>query len=197
MKLSLPIIGFMFVSAGVHTGLIMASYNQADITLPGSTGSVMAVKISKPEPVSKKDLKKTSQSKIAQKTNKTSTNLKKQKIQPQKNPVSPPSYVESKHQQAESKARVISIIYNKLSQNFIYPKLAQKRNWQGKVLLSLRVSSNGKINDVQINSSSGYRILDQAAINSLIKIGNLPQLSSWLPYEIDLKLPVIYQLTEG
>lgn len=187
----------MLASAGVHAGLVMTSYNSTDITLPGSTGSVIAVKINKVEPVSKKSSKKVTQSKTSQKNKKIAPNLKKNKKHPQDDPASHHSLAKNEHQQAESKARVISIIYNKLSQHFIYPKLAQKRNWQGKVLLSLRVSSNGKINNVKINRSSGYSVLDQAAVNSLMKIGNLPQLSSWLPYEIDLNLPVVYQLTEG
>ena len=99
--------------------------------------------------------------------------------------------------QNESRARVISIIYKELKQHFNYPALAQKRNWQGKVELSLRVTSSGKIENIQINNSSGYNILDQAAISSLLKVGNLPKISSWLPYDINLKLPVIYRLTEG
>lgn len=197
MKLPSPILTFMLASAGVHAALVMTSNNPSDITLPGSTGSVMTVKVNKAEPVSKKNLKKIIQPEITQQNKKIAANLKKHKKQPQKDPVSDHSYAKNEHQQAESKAQVISIIYDKLSQYFIYPKLAQKRNWQGKVLLSLRVSSNGKINNVQINRSSGYSVLDQAAVNSLMKIGSLPQLSSWLPYEIDLKLPVVYQLTES
>ena len=197
MKLSSPILTFMLASIGVHAGLVMTSNNLSSIALPGSTGSVMAVKINKPEQVLKNNIEKTSQSKPIAKINKTVPVLKEAGKKIVKKPSSQLPHTTQTSQQAESKARVISIIYKELNQHFIYPKMAQKRNWQGKVLLSLRVSSSGKINNVQVNRSSGYSVLDQAAINSLMKVGNLPQISSWLPYDIDLNIPVIYQLTEG
>lgn len=192
----------MIASASIHAGLVMTSNNSSIITLPGSTGSVMEVKIKERQPslakttvakpVSKKPSKKIAQHEIITQINKTTSSSESTEKQNDKVIISA-----ANNQHTKSKARVISIIYKELSQHFVYPKLAQKRNWQGKVLLSLRVSSNGKINDVQLNNSSGYSVLDQAAINSLSKVGYLPQISSWLPYDIDLKLPVVYQLTEG
>ena len=193
----------MIASAGLHASLVMTSNNSTSITLPGSTGSVMEVKIKERQnplekrttdkPVYKKISKKTEQQENPIKIKKTTSASETVATLPQEKPASPAT----DKQQAESKARVISIIYKELSQHFIYPKLAQKRNWQGKVLLSLRVTSSGKINNVQLNSSSGYDVLDQAAINSLVKVGYLPQISSWLSNDIELKLPVIYQLTKG
>lgn len=193
----------MFASAAIHVSLVMTSNNSTSITLPGSIGSVMEVKIKEKQnhlekrttakPDHKKVSKITEQHKSPIKIKKNTSTSEAITTLPQENLTSPAT----NKQQAESKARVISIIYKELSQHFIYPKLAQKRNWQGKVLLSLRVTSSGKINNVQLNSSSGYDVLDQAAINSLVKVGYLPKISSWLLYDIDLKLPVIYQLTKG
>ena len=193
----------MIASAGIHASLVMTSNNSTTITLPGSTGSVMEVKIKERQnPLEKTTTARPAQKKISKKTEQQESSIKIKETTPtsetittlsQEKPASPAT----DKQQAESKARVISIIYKELSQHFIYPKLAQKRNWQGKVLLSLRVTASGKINNVQLNSSSGYDVLDQAAINSLVKVGYLPQISSWLHYDIDLKLPVLYQLTKG
>lgn len=199
MKLSSPILAFTIASIGVHSGLVMTSNNTDNITLPSSEGSVIAVKMTKHQDYTKEKRKPTTKS--LTKT-KTKPEIKKVATQSrniekvQTNEQSEKS-AQAEYQHAESKARVISVIHKELNQHFTYPKLAQRRNWQGKVLLSLRVTSSGKINNIRINQSSGYSILDQAAINSLIKMGNLPQISSWLPYEVNLKLPVIYQLTEG
>jgi protein TonB len=200
MKISSPIMIFIIASASVHAALMMTSYNSTIITLPGSMGSVMEVKIKERQTnLTKKTSTKTisrntSQQQISAQTNKAISSAEKLTQKKQTDTITVPA---TDNQQAKSKARIISIIYKELSQHFIYPKLAQKRNWQGKVMLSLRVTANGKINNVQIKNSSGYSVLDQAAINSLIKVGYLPQVSSWLPYDIDLKLPVLYQLTEG
>lgn len=96
-----------------------------------------------------------------------------------------------------SKSRVVSLIYKELNNHFNYPKIAQRRNWQGQVLLAFRLSNDGTIKDIKINHSSGYNVLDQAAIVSLKKIGQLPQASSWLVDGMEIQIPVIYQLTQG
>lgn len=208
MKFTSPIIIFILASAGIHAGLVITS-NTTNIALPGSTGSVMAVKLKEINQITvRPDIKKRRpQKEQSKKTKNTKDNPEKllaklsQRKTYQEKTITE-KYVQliessSIYNQAESKARVISIIYKELSQHFKYPKLAQKRNWQGKVLLSLRVTASGMINNIQLNSSSGYSVLDKAAINSLIKVGHIPQISSWLPYDINLNLPVVYQLTEG
>ena len=180
----------------VHAGVVMMSNNLTTITLPSLTGSVMSVKIKEQQTT---EIKNDTDKKITTvKNNKPTTEVKKsvasKTISTAKSSTQEQQILIT---QDESRARVISIIYKELNQYFTYPALAQKRNWQGKVELSLRVTSAGNIEDVQLNNSSGYSILDQAAITSLIKVGNLPQISSWLPYDINLKLPIIYRLTEG
>ena len=204
MKALSPIMSFILVSAGVHAALVITSNSSTNIVLPSSMGSAMNVKIQekhKPleqnfveKSISRNNDKKTTPQEAPAQITKEPLILAKDK------PISAAdkiTFTAENNQQAKSKARVISIIYQELNQHFRYPKLAQKRNWQGKVLLSLRVSPNGKINNVKIYKSSGYSILDQAAISSLAKLEYLPQISSWLPYDINLKIPVIYLLTEG
>jgi len=221
MKLSSPISVFIIASAGVHAGLVINSYS-TNITLPGSTGSVMAVKLQ----TVKKTVKQSSINnkakikqvkKIVQTTDKTKKPvITKELVQKNKTltktrtlsnltpdtPLTSSNTKEStqpinKEKEAKSKAHVIAIIYKALNQHFTYPRIAQRRNWQGKVLLSIHITAAGEIKNIKLSQSSGYSILDQAAISSLTKVRELPQLTSWLPYDIDLTLPVIYQLTEG
>ena len=195
MKLLSPILLFTLASAGLHAGFVMSSHSN-NITLPGSTGSVMVVQIKNkktPTPIKKSKVDLAEKQKITNTitTNKTASILKKDK---------PSNKIESASIQqnpAKSKARVASIIYKELNQYFTYPRLAIKKNWQGKVTLSLRVTSAGKIKNIKLNNSSGYDILDQAAINSLSKVDYLPEISSWLPFDIDLEFPVVYKLIEG
>lgn len=209
MKLLSPMSAFIIASAGIHVGLVMSSYS-TNITLPGSTGSVMTVELKIEEKLSKqpstnnnykvKQVKlvknKTSQKNKSLVTTRTfSNNANDSSFLPSN--IKESTQAINKEKDAESKAQVISIIYKALNQHFTYPRLAQRRNWQGKVLLSIRVTATGKIKNIKLNQSSGYSILDKAAISSLTKVGELPQLISWLPYDIDLTLPVIYQLTEG
>src|SRR5262249_16675991 len=45
-----------------------------------------------------------------------------------------------------------------------YPREAVLRGIEGRVVLFLRISSEGKVTDARIENSSGYRILDDAAL---------------------------------
>jgi protein TonB len=49
----------------------------------------------------------------------------------------------------------------------LYPLLARKRGYQGTVLLDVLVSKDGKAASIQLARSSGYEILDSAAIKGV------------------------------
>lgn len=192
MKLFSPIITFMIASAGIHSAFVIIS-EPSTIVLPGSTGSIMVVKLKEKNttkqlniPQQEKQIEKT-----AIKTLATIKQNKHSKIKPQKH------LFTLAEQQSKSKAHVVSVIIEEFNQYFSYPKFAKRRNWQGKVLLSLRITSTGKIKNVQLDDSSGYNILDQAAINSMRKVGTIPQIASWLENDIELEIPVVYQLIKG
>lgn len=48
-----------------------------------------------------------------------------------------------------------------------YPLLARKRGYQGKVLLKVLVKKDGKAGSIRLSRSSGYEILDRAAIKGV------------------------------
>lgn len=203
-----PIIIFAMVSVGIHVGLIIISNDIKNIARPSTTSttaSAIVVRIIKTKIEAIQDTArnykekrivtvKSSKEKIITLTNNIKVAVKRNTIKKQRQ-TAPSEKKEVKS--AISKPQVISIINKELEQYFIYPKLAQKFNWQGKVLLSLRVKPNGEIDDVQIISSSGHTILDNAAIQSLLKVKYLEQISSLLSNDIYLQLPIIYQLTES
>lgn len=94
--------------------------------------------------------------------------------------------------------QVLSHIKQQLANNFIYPHLARRQGWQGKVLLVFTVNTSGNIQNIHIKQSSGYALLDNSAVEALNKLGKLPlqqelQLSSNTQFE----LPVIYRLQKG
>ncbi|NOY67423.1 MAG: energy transducer TonB [Gammaproteobacteria bacterium] len=79
-----------------------------------------------------------------------------------------------------------------------YPRIAIRNEWEGRVKLGIRVLSNGQLADVHIVNSSGYRILDNAAMRSINKIASLPEASYWLNGQaINVVLPVIYKLSDS
>ncbi len=80
---------------------------------------------------------------------------------------------------------------DELARHFLYPPLARKRGWQGEVLLAFRLESDGSILDARIARSSGYGMLDRAALDSLGRVGRLHHPP---PRGIAMELPVIYRL---
>lgn len=87
-------------------------------------------------------------------------------------------------------AAVLNAARLRLQQHFRYPLLARRRGWQGEVLLGFQLSARGQITDIRVARSSGYPLLDRAAVNSLRQVGSLPTPRQ----QLDLQLPVIYRL---
>lgn len=48
-----------------------------------------------------------------------------------------------------------------------YPKVARRRGYEGKTLLMVKVLENGKAGEIEIKESSGFKVLDTAALRSV------------------------------
>ena len=48
-----------------------------------------------------------------------------------------------------------------------YPMLAQRMGYQGKVVLNVEVLGEGRAGEIKLHSSSGYDILDKAALQTV------------------------------
>jgi len=89
----------------------------------------------------------------------------------------------------ESRLRVT--LQQSLARHFSYPLLARRRGWQGEVVLAFRLQSDGRIIDAHVARSSGYGVLDRAALDALGKVGRISQGAE---YGLAMQLPVIYRL---
>lgn len=78
-----------------------------------------------------------------------------------------------------------------LARHFTYPLLARKRGWQGEVVLAFRLETDGSISDARIARSSGYGLLDRAALTVL---GKIKRIGNGAPRDFAMQLPVIYRL---
>jgi protein TonB len=84
-----------------------------------------------------------------------------------------------------------------LARYFTYPALARRQGWEGHVLLALTIEPDGQLENLQVASSSGYAVLDAAALHALQRVGRLAAAADWLAgTTLDMRLPVIYRLTE-
>lgn len=94
--------------------------------------------------------------------------------------------------------RLQRVLRAKLTRYFRYPPLARRRGWQGRVVVSLSINGRGQLSHLKIAHSSGYPILDRAALHSLQQVGRLPGAGAWLGgRDVKVKLPVRYQLVNS
>jgi len=92
--------------------------------------------------------------------------------------------------------KIKALLNNELSKYFYYPKPARRKNRQGSVLLAFSINSQGEINNIHINKSSGFKILDDAAIKALKQINANEDLAKALNGDsMEHTLPVVYKLT--
>jgi protein TonB len=84
-----------------------------------------------------------------------------------------------------------------LSSRFHYPVLARRKGMQGIVKLQVRIESDGRISHLQVQQTSGYPVLDQAALESL-QLASVPDAPQWMNGQaIDIIIPVEYRLVGG
>ncbi|GEM_PF-6077181 len=76
----------------------------------------------------------------------------------------------------------------------VYPKLARQRGWQGVVELNVEVLSDGTVGDVYLVSTSGYQVLDEAALNQVKQFKFLPGLENGRALPMRIIQPVRFEL---
>lgn len=82
--------------------------------------------------------------------------------------------------------------------HFYYPRIARHRGWEGRVEIGLRVEANGRLSAIRVLRTSGFAVLDRAALASIGRIAQLPEAAAWLGgRHIDMILPVQYRLVDG
>ena len=88
-------------------------------------------------------------------------------------------------------------VMNLITRQLTYPAIARRKGWQGIVKLELHIEPDGLISALHIDTTSGYSVLDKAALQSL-QLANVPDAAQWLQGEtIDIVVPVEYRLIDG
>lgn len=100
--------------------------------------------------------------------------------------------------QSDFEHDVINYLHAEFRIRFQYPLLARKRGWSGEVVIALNVDHNGLIDEIAIQKSSGYPVLDNNAVQTFRAIGTVtPAIQSRINSRQHLAIPVVYTLTGG
>ncbi|MDY0168002.1 MAG: energy transducer TonB [Thermoguttaceae bacterium] len=76
----------------------------------------------------------------------------------------------------------------------VYPQVAIQRRWQGTVLLRLGITTEGRVGQVEILSSSGYDVLDGEAVRAVRAWRFVPAIRDGHPVSSFVRLPVRFEL---
>ena len=77
-----------------------------------------------------------------------------------------------------------------------YPEEANRKKQEGKVLVSVQVETNGRPNSVTLISSSGFPLLDAAALEAVRKWTFEPANVGGLPVASRVEVPVVFTLKD-
>ena len=76
-----------------------------------------------------------------------------------------------------------------------YPHLARMRNWQGTTELKLQIGLDGKLHQVSVGHSSGFEVLDAAAVKMAQEAVPFPEVPEALRgRELTMTVPVAFKL---
>ncbi len=79
-----------------------------------------------------------------------------------------------------------------------YPKIAQRRGWQGTALLDLKIDSDGNVLSAVVRESSGYDALDNQALKMVEKAAPFPAPPKALQGRtFNITVPVSFKLANG
>lgn len=79
-----------------------------------------------------------------------------------------------------------------------YPKIAERRGWEGTALLDLKIDSNGNLLSAIVRESSGYDALDKRALEMVEKGSPFPAPPKILQGRIfNISVPVAFKLSNG
>ena len=100
--------------------------------------------------------------------------------------------------QQQRRNHLQSLLRAAFEEQFVYPPLARRHGWQGRVRIALWVEADGRFRDLHVLQSSGHASLDHDALQTLERIGQLAQARMWLEGQaMRVELPVIYRLLES
>ncbi len=140
------------------------------------------VKKKRPTPTIKKPLK---------------TPVPEKKIQPKKNITRVQSSAQMAAADSESGAKSEPKPIKRVNPRPKYPKRAIRRGWEGTVTLRVRVSRAGDPLDIQIEESSGRKILDDAAVSTVKQWKFEPARAGRMTFESWATIPVEFRLTDA
>jgi protein TonB len=82
----------------------------------------------------------------------------------------------------------------RVQESLIYPLAARRQGLGGTVELHVWLEATGRVRDVQVARSSSHGVLDDAAVETIRRLGPLPFPESLPRRPLLLRIPLVYEL---
>lgn len=81
-------------------------------------------------------------------------------------------------------------IRNLIIKRLVYPRIARRMGWNGRVILAFVVAEDGSVHSLHVRESSGYPALDNSAMETVKSVAPFPR----PPVAAEIVMPVQFQL---
>ncbi|PLY02048.1 MAG: hypothetical protein C0623_04460 [Desulfuromonas sp.] len=92
--------------------------------------------------------------------------------------------------QAAVYAQTVKHLRGVVLRKLVYPIIARRQGWQGKLVLSFILCADGSVEELKVDESSGYKVLDRAALKAVN--ANTPFSGDYARTKV--RLPINFQL---
>ena len=86
---------------------------------------------------------------------------------------------------------ILSILRERIISETRYPAIARANGWKGRVILAVRLDEKGKLLQAVVRRSSGYEVLDRAAVTLMRRI---TPVENPLAEPVTIEVPILYEL---
>jgi len=91
-----------------------------------------------------------------------------------------------------------SMLGHAIAKHKSYPKIAERRGWEGTALLDLKIDSQGSVISASVRDSSGYDVLDNRALEMVRKASPFPAPPKALQGRtFNISVPVTFKLASA
>ncbi len=120
-------------------------------------------------------------------------------VVPQPLPIEPPPPPKPSQNEIDNALSAYgSLLGRAIAKHKSYPKIAQRRGWEGTVLLDLKLDSDGNVLSATVRESSGYDALDNQALKMVEKASPFPPPPKALQgRSFNITVPVSFKLANG
>ncbi len=94
----------------------------------------------------------------------------------------------------ELKTKYGQSISQEIKRSLSYPLVAQRKGWQGTTEVLLKMTTDGKVADITVGKSSGFKVLDDEALRMVRKATLPPTPEDLRGRDLTVRVPIIFKL---